>query len=421
MSQWNPYDELNIDPSADRDAILKAFKIRAKATHPDRKQGNKDRFTRVTRAKDLLMNAKTRKLYDRFGVIADEPRSAAGETTTGANAASSLFDFMFAAAHQSRGPNFSNATGWNPPPQFAESAPSFATAAPTSNPVDAVAEIRLTLAEAYRGKSCKLKICKRVVCDECRGTGQETMGSSIGVDWCVACSGTGLAQAVRCSRCNGTGSIRSRHSACRKCRGQRTTRKSETISVSAPPGVRTGQKIILHHEGDTVPGNPPGNVVVRFVVDEFDETLRLQRVAQHLLYVHDLDVCDVLEGTVIVVRRPTEPETAIRLHVAARELQTCFSRCILRVSGEGMPGFPVPGDLWVECRLRWNESAPLNIAERKWLRERLGWPRDLDPLALADDDDAVIDVRHTVLTPETTEPCGETDRSHTNVEQCCVS
>jgi curved DNA-binding protein CbpA len=70
----DPYAELGVEPTADETAIKKAYRKRAKETHPDHKGGSRERFERVNKAMTILKDPEARERYDRTGDT--EPRSA---------------------------------------------------------------------------------------------------------------------------------------------------------------------------------------------------------------------------------------------------------------------------------------------------------------------------------------------------------
>lgn len=52
---------------------------------------------------------------------------------------------------------------------------------------------------------------------------------------------------------------------CPHCRGSGIVRERRELVVSVPAGVQSGGRIVLHSEGDQMPGAEPGDVVVGVV------------------------------------------------------------------------------------------------------------------------------------------------------------
>lgn len=68
----NPYETLGLDETADADAIKKAYRAKAKATHPDIQDGDRAAFENVNRAYVVLRDPESRAHYDATGEIRDE-------------------------------------------------------------------------------------------------------------------------------------------------------------------------------------------------------------------------------------------------------------------------------------------------------------------------------------------------------------
>jgi curved DNA-binding protein len=72
MAAADFYQELGVGRSASQDEIKRAFRKLAAKYHPDRNPGDKkaeERFKTITRAHDVLGDAKKRALYDEFGEV----------------------------------------------------------------------------------------------------------------------------------------------------------------------------------------------------------------------------------------------------------------------------------------------------------------------------------------------------------------
>lgn len=67
----NPYTELGVDPGADAAAVRRAYRHRAKETHPDH-GGDPAAFARTKTASVVLLDPAKRARFDRDGVIDDD-------------------------------------------------------------------------------------------------------------------------------------------------------------------------------------------------------------------------------------------------------------------------------------------------------------------------------------------------------------
>lgn len=72
MPQLNPYAELGVDPGADAAAVRRAYRRRAKETHPDH-GGNPAAFARTKTASLVLLDPAKRARFDRDGVMDEDP------------------------------------------------------------------------------------------------------------------------------------------------------------------------------------------------------------------------------------------------------------------------------------------------------------------------------------------------------------
>ena len=62
----NPYETLNVDPSASKDDVKSAYHKKVKAEHPDA-GGNEEQFKEITRAYSILSDDEKRAHYDQYG------------------------------------------------------------------------------------------------------------------------------------------------------------------------------------------------------------------------------------------------------------------------------------------------------------------------------------------------------------------
>lgn len=67
MTTRQHYTTLGINSDATQDEIKKAYRERAKATHPDINEGNDEEFKAVNRANEILSDPEARKKYDESG------------------------------------------------------------------------------------------------------------------------------------------------------------------------------------------------------------------------------------------------------------------------------------------------------------------------------------------------------------------
>src|SRR5688572_25193518 len=61
------YEVLGVNKSASADEIKKAFRKKAVKLHPDRPEGDEEKFKEVNAAYEVLKDENKRKRYDQFG------------------------------------------------------------------------------------------------------------------------------------------------------------------------------------------------------------------------------------------------------------------------------------------------------------------------------------------------------------------
>jgi len=241
------YELLGVARGADEGEIKKAFRGLARELHPDVSEAPdaEERFREVVEAYEVLSNAETRELYDRYG----HAGLRSGGFQPGHFDFGSLSD-LFAAffgddliggrAGRSRGP-------------------------------DLAAEVEIELVDAARGTKREVPFRVAVTCTHCGGDGAEP-GTEITT--CPTCAGAGRLQQVSrsvfgefvrtttCPTCGGSG--RKIETPCSVCSGAGRVVEERTLDVDIPPGIHDGQQIRLSGEGHAgALGARAGDVYVR--------------------------------------------------------------------------------------------------------------------------------------------------------------
>lgn len=76
-AKFDPYDELGLKKGATADGVRRAYRRRAKETHPDQPGGDKDAFVRAGQALAILINPKKRAKFDETGEVEEEKNKQA--------------------------------------------------------------------------------------------------------------------------------------------------------------------------------------------------------------------------------------------------------------------------------------------------------------------------------------------------------
>lgn len=253
------YEILGVSRDADEAAVKKAFRRRARELHPD---VNPDpqaeaQFKECAEAYEVLSNAETRELYDRYGHEGLKGRPAGGFDAADFGSFQDLFDAFFGGEVFGRARAVRHASE------------------------DVAVAVQLTFAESALGTTRSLEYgivgacetcdgagsapgTRLIRCDVCGGQGQVRQvsrgpfGQFLRTQICPACRGEGEVPAEPCSDCNGT--------------GRRPTTQSLTVDI--PAGIANGQRIRVAGRGAAGErGAPPGDLYVQVQVAE-DERFR---------------------------------------------------------------------------------------------------------------------------------------------------
>ncbi len=229
------YGILGVDQSATPEDIKKAFRRLARDSHPDANPhdpGAEGRFRDVAEAYEVLSDPKRRAAYDRGDTI------DLGDLLGGFGGFDDLLRSVFGDGGL------------------------FGTGAPTGTTPrgrDVLTRVQIPLAEAAFGAPVDVRFRTEVVCEVCDGSGAKP-----GTDrqTCPTCQGSGAQRVARrsllgtvmsvttCATCRGAGEIVSEP--CERCRGRATYQQERTVRVEIPPGVSTGTRLRLNHEGEAV-------------------------------------------------------------------------------------------------------------------------------------------------------------------------
>jgi len=238
------YKVLGVGKNASEREIKKAFKKAALQHHPDR-GGDAEKFKEVEKAKEILLDPKKRKLYDRYG--------EKGVERGGGGGAGDIFD-LFTGGRSRRDSG---------PPK----------------PKSVTQTIDITLEDVYKGSAIKRKwkintASRRYNCSRCDGKGSVMQ---------VVRQGPMVMQTQRqCDNCRGRGF---------SLANEKEVVKTGTVHI--PHGIKNGGKITLTGEGHSLPDYQKGDVT--FVV-RLKKHKTYQRKGADLGCEHTLTLCQALCG-----------------------------------------------------------------------------------------------------------------------------
>ncbi len=267
------YQVLGVPKNASAAEIKKAYRKLAQQFHPDANPGNndaEDRFKEVAAAYDVVGDEGTRSSYDQvremsasgFGPGMSGPGArgapagpgAAGGWPGGFQAEVDLGDLLSG--------------------MFGGAARAGQRQARTQRGADLETDVRITFEEAMRGTTVPVRITGPATCRTCHGTGAAPGTSPV---TCPRCGGAGqiavnqgmFSMAQTCPRCRGNGMIV--ETPCPTCKGSGAERRTRSLNVKIPQGVKSGVTIKLAGRGE--PGAAaaqPGDLYVRVSVEPDD-------------------------------------------------------------------------------------------------------------------------------------------------------
>lgn len=252
MAKQDYYELLGVARNASEAELKKAYRRLAMKHHPDRNPDDAEaegKFKEAKEAYDVLSDARKRAAYDQFGHAGVDAAAAGGWGQGGFRSAnfSDIFDDVFGDIFGARAGRSAVHRG-----------------------ADLRYDLELSLEDAVRGATVKVRVPTHVTCKTCDGSGAKKGTSPV---TCTTCGGQGQVRMQQgffsiqqtCPRCRGSGRIISEP--CADCHGQGRVKETKTLSVKIPPGVDTDDRIRLTGEGEAgANGGPPGDLYVQIHV-----------------------------------------------------------------------------------------------------------------------------------------------------------
>jgi molecular chaperone DnaJ len=275
MARRDYYEVLGVEKDASADEVKRAYRKLAIQYHPDKNPGNpeaEEKFKELAEAYQVLGDADKRARYDRFGHQAAGGGGGSPFADVDVQNVTDFFESIFGDVF-GMGRDRRRRRGR-----------------------DLRVDVVLDLEEAAKGVERQLKVGRRVACKDCQGSGAAPGAK---VETCRTCGGAGQQRMQQgffvltrpCTTCDGAGRIPTRP--CPACEGTGTVRRDDTVPIAVPPGIESGQAVVLEGAGEAgAHGLPPGDLVLRIIVRE------------HPVYKRDGD-------DVHVVRPVTFPQAAL--------------------------------------------------------------------------------------------------------------
>lgn len=243
------YELLSVPRKAPLKDIRQAYRRLARKYHPDLNPGDKsaeEKFKQIQEAYDVLSDSKKRQMYDQFGSYAEGYHGgpAPGAQGRGGEVNFDFGGFDFGGVG---GTSFKDLFS-----QFMRGTSAEQAAAESHTGSDLEYQVEISFWDAVRGAVRKLSFARLDACGDCKGSGAVGGGTQ---QVCPACGGSGrtaqtsgrLRFNISCSRCAGSGKLRTM---CRACGGEGRLRRAEEIPIRIPAGVQTGSRVRVPGRGN---------------------------------------------------------------------------------------------------------------------------------------------------------------------------
>ncbi|KAB5518267.1 hypothetical protein PHYPO_G00163770 [Pangasianodon hypophthalmus] len=307
------YDVLGVKPRASPEELKKAYRKLALKYHPDKNPAEGEKFKQISQAYEVLSDAQKREVYDRGGEAAiKEGGNGGGGGGGGFSSPMDIFDMFFGGGgrmrRERRGKNI-------------------------------VHQLTVSLEDLYNGATRKLAVQKNIICERCEGRG----GRKGAVEVCPSCRGTGVQVRLHqllpgmvqqistvCGSCRGQGQRLSHRDRCKACAGRKILRQKKILEVHVDKGMKDGQKIVFHGEGDQEPGLEPGDIII--VLEQKAHPV-FTRQAMDLIMTMEVQLVESLCGFQKPVRTLDNRTLLITSH-PGELIRPGDKKCVLN---EGMP------------------------------------------------------------------------------------
>jgi len=322
------YEILGISKSASDDEIKKAYRKLAHKYHPDKKDGDEEKFKEINAAYQILSDKQKRQQYDQFG--SNFEQAGAGRTGgfsgfEGFSGQTGGFEFNFGGE---QGGGFEGIFS-----DVFQRASFGGQSSQQQSGSDIASDITITLEEVAIGVKKNVKLYKNTKCVECEGTGAKDKKTEI----CSKCDGTGkiskniktvigtIQQVVLCDKCKGTGNVPKNK--CSKCGGDGVVKEYESIKVNIPAGIENGQTIKFSGKGEMLTGKGiPGDL---YITVHIQPDKRFKREGNNIISEKKIKFSQAALGDTVEIDT-VHGKTKVKIPAGVQ------SGDILRVKGKGI-------------------------------------------------------------------------------------
>ncbi len=333
------YELLGVQKSATKEDIKKAFHKLAHKFHPDKKEGDADKFKEVSEAYSILSDDKKRAEYDSYGRVFGGPSTGSGQAGFGGAG----FDF-------SQFQDAFNQGGFDMGDIFSDFFAGGGGTRGKSRGRDISIDLEISFRDSVFGVKRTVLLAKTGLCDTCKGSGA-AKGSE--VITCTHCNGQGkvhettnsffgtVTMVQPCRHCKGKGKIPKEK--CHTCRGEGIYKKQEEIEINVPAGIDGGEMIRLTGMGEAVADGIAGDLYVKVHVQT---DARFKKDGPNLVTELSVKLSDALLGSSYKIETLDGPEM-LDIPQGVTHGET------LQIKGKGVPmgSRAKRGDLYVRIKI----------------------------------------------------------------------
>lgn len=338
------YDILEISKNATPEEVKKGYNRLAKKWHPDRNPDNVDeataKFKDISVAYGVLSDPQKREIYDKYGLEGLQQSSGGGQMVDPME----IFEQFQRAMGGMGGLGgiMENMFGMNQREDENGGVP------------DLQVQLRMSLKDAYNGKTTYVDVERIAMCEKCDGTGAKDKSSEIA---CNQCDGSGQMTVqmrqgpfmqigkTTCKACKGTGLNQSVEK-CKKCDGNKGVMENVQVQITVPRGVFEKVPIIIPNEGHEIPKKSRGtntrtNLVVIITDAQTDKLFKRGPVIAEKGRVDPSDLMIEVEVSFVDSLSGFYKEIE---HLDGHHIKICLSEPCRHgdtfvIKGEGMPKF----------------------------------------------------------------------------------
>jgi len=267
LAKRDYYEVLGLSKGASDDEIKRSYRKLAKMYHPDvnKAKDAEAKFKEINEAYEVLSDPQKKATYDQFGHAGLENGGMGG--FGGFEGFSGGFGDLGDIFESFMGGGFSN-FGFGSRGSSRQSGP--------MKGENRYMQMSIEFLDAVKGIKKTINVNVDKPCSSCDGSGAKSKSD---IEKCSTCNGSGkvlrqtrtafgvMQTQTACPDCKGTGKIIKNK--CSTCRGNGYINKKESVDVSIPAGISSGQQIRVQGYGEKgFNGGPNGDLYIEIIVKD---------------------------------------------------------------------------------------------------------------------------------------------------------